>query len=102
MLFKSQTFCYNTIVTRNGVWRSLVARSAAGAERVAGSNPVTPIHAKCWISLIYRVLALFLYDNASFFEDNYYWRRVLTFSLPNGSSYTVGLNFVSYFRTNYG
>jgi len=33
-----------------------------------------------------------LYENASFFEDNYYWRRVLTFSLPNGSSYTVGLN----------
>ena len=29
--------------TADGVWRSLVARSAGGRE-VAGSNPVTPIH----------------------------------------------------------
>ena len=29
----------------NGVWRSLVARSAGGRE-VAGSNPVTPSHIK--------------------------------------------------------
>ena len=29
--------------TADGVWRSLVARSAGGRE-VAGSNPVTPIY----------------------------------------------------------
>ena len=47
MLFKSQIFCYNRKVPKkssnyDGVWRSLVARSAGGRE-VAGSNPVTPI-----------------------------------------------------------
>ena len=48
-LFKSEIFCYNREVgwrdsrrqSKNGVWRSLVARSAGGRE-VAGSNPVTP------------------------------------------------------------
>ena len=35
----------------DGVWRSLVARSAGGRE-VAGSNPVTPIVEKLKVLLI--------------------------------------------------
>ena len=46
--------------TADGVWRSLVARSAGGRE-VAGSNPVTPIYdiekvriLRFWPFLFYR------------------------------------------------
>ncbi len=34
--------CYTLKRSADGVWRSLVARSAGGRE-VAGSNPVTPM-----------------------------------------------------------
>ena len=37
----SYGICYTNMALNNGVWRSLVARSAGGRE-VAGSNPVTP------------------------------------------------------------
>lgn len=41
----------------NGVWRSLVARSAGGRE-VAGSNPVTPINKEVVIKKSVLILAL--------------------------------------------
>ena len=43
---------WHTIIpARDGVWRSLVARSAGGRE-VAGSNPVTPTFYKDLITYI--------------------------------------------------
>ena len=40
--------------TADGVWRSLVARSAGGRE-VAGSNPVTPILARIFLILAFLI-----------------------------------------------
>ena len=44
----------------NGVWRSLVARSAGGRE-VAGSNPVTPIAQGMLKALYHQASSVFLF-----------------------------------------
>lgn len=54
----------------NGVWRSLVARSAGGRE-VAGSNPVTPTaQGNTGLLILQGFQYFFISKSSSFFEDS--------------------------------
>lgn len=78
----------------NGVWRSLVARSAGGRE-VAGSNPVTPIFIKSRVSGVSFHQKLFCLLTVTFFFLITIPPRFLTCMLPRYFfSYHIFIRFL--------